>query len=152
MNLRKAHNVVDFEVESAVDMGDLLGAESDAWPKRQYVDQMWWKLVCCTNLRGSSSKVKLRFVRKGAHYCGRVVFSILVSRLSECYESNTGLFGLLLPFLLAHFLFSPRILLSRFPRNLPTCLSWWMSVCLLISLSTCASLSVDALQRVSKEG
>ena len=67
MNLKKAHNVVDFEVESAVDMGDLLSAESDAWPKRQYVDQMWWKLVCCTNLRGSSSKVKLRFVRKGAH-------------------------------------------------------------------------------------
>ena len=40
MNLRNAHNVVDFEVESAVDMGDLLGDESDAWPKRQYVDKM----------------------------------------------------------------------------------------------------------------
>ena len=79
MNLRKAHNVVDFEVESAVDMGDLLGAEPDAWHTRQCVDKKWWKRICLTNLRGNSSKVKLRFVRKGAHYYGRAVFSILVS-------------------------------------------------------------------------
>ena len=82
MNLRKAENAVDFEVESAADMGDFLGAESDAWCKRQCIDKLWWKIICNKNCRGNVSKAKLRFVRKGASYVGRVIFSILVSLLS----------------------------------------------------------------------
>ena len=69
-----------------------------------------------------------------------------MSRLSECYESNTCLFGLLL--LVAAI---PVCSLSVFSTHSTFTVSA-ESTYLLISLSTCASLSVDALQRVSKEG
>jgi hypothetical protein len=78
MNL-KMMGCLEFEAESASDMGDLLFAKSDAWHKRQCVDKSWWKYICKKNLRGNLSKVKLRFVRKGNLYSGRAVFSVLVS-------------------------------------------------------------------------
>ena len=78
MNLKMIGGI-EFEAECAADMGELLGAESDAWRKRQCIDKSWWKFICRKNLRGNLSKVKLRFAQKGETYCGRAVFSILVS-------------------------------------------------------------------------
>ena len=78
---------IDFEADSAAAIGDLLGAECDAWRKRQCVDRKWFKTwfkrISSKNLRGNASKVRLRFVRKGASYFGRASFSILVSPLSS---------------------------------------------------------------------
>ena len=74
---------IDFEADSAVAIGDLLGAESDAWCKRQCVDKDWSKHICPKNIRGNASKVRLRFIKKGAAWQGRASFSILVSPLSS---------------------------------------------------------------------
>ena len=73
---------IDFEADCATAIGDLLGAECDAWRKRQCVDRDWIKLITRKNFRGNASKVRLRFVRQGASYSGRASFSILVSPLS----------------------------------------------------------------------
>ena len=73
---------IDFEADSVATTGDLLGAECDAWRKRQCVDRDCVKRITSKNLRGNASKVRLRFVRKGASYSGRASFSILVSPLS----------------------------------------------------------------------
>ena len=73
---------VDFEADSPAAIGELLGAECDAWRKRQCVDKDWFKRICSKNLRGNASKVRLRFVRKGGGaWQGRASFSILVSRV-----------------------------------------------------------------------
>ena len=74
---------IDFEADSAAAIGDSLGAECDAWRKRQCVDREWFKRISSKNLRGNASRVRLRFVRKGASYFGRASFSILVSPLSN---------------------------------------------------------------------
>lgn len=78
MTIKIPNDAISFETESAAVVGDLLGAETDAWRKRQCVDKMWWKFICSKNLRGNLSQVKLRFVLKGETYSGRAVFSILV--------------------------------------------------------------------------
>ena len=71
---------IDFEADCATAIGDLLGAECDAWRKRQCVDRDWCKSICTKNLRGNASKVRLRFVKRGGAWQGRASFSILVSR------------------------------------------------------------------------
>ena len=84
MNL-KMMGSVEFEAATASHMGDLLGAESDAWYKRQCVDKSWWVWICSKNIRGTASKVRLRFSRKGNLYSGRAVFSVLVRKLRLCF-------------------------------------------------------------------
>ena len=75
---------VDFEADSAATIGDLLGAECDAWRKRQCVDKEWFKNIYTKNLRGNASKVRLRFLQRGRAWQGRASFSILVSRVCRC--------------------------------------------------------------------
>ena len=70
---------VDFEADSPAAIGRLLGAENDAWRKRQCVDKDWWKHICLKNFRGNACKTRLRFARKGgADWRGRASFAILV--------------------------------------------------------------------------
>ena len=73
---------IDFEADCAAAIGDLLGAECDAWRKRQCVDRDWTKMIIRKNLRRNASKARLRFVGKRASYSGRASFSIFVSLLS----------------------------------------------------------------------
>lgn len=74
---------IEFEAESAAEMGVLLYAEGESWCKRQCVDKSWWKWICQKNLRGNASKIKLRFLLRSDAYVGRLIFSVLVS-FCEC--------------------------------------------------------------------
>lgn len=76
-----AEDTLDFEADSAAAIGDLLGAECNAWHKRQCVDKDWFKSICSKNLRGNASKTRIRFVRRAGAWRGRATFSILVSCL-----------------------------------------------------------------------
>ena len=88
--LRMGESAIDFEAESVRAMGDLLGAETNAWCTRQCIDKQWWTSICMKNIRGNASKIKLRFVRKAGVFTGRATFSVLVTTRTPLIGCHTG--------------------------------------------------------------